>query len=156
MNINATLLGQMITFALFVWFTMKFVWPPMIKALEDRQAKIADGLAAGERGHKELELAQGRSSEIMKEAKTKAREALEQAEKQAAAMVEDAKQKAMAERKRIMDAAQVEAEQVKQQLKDDVKKEVAALVMVGVEKVLGQSITDAANKDIIDDLAANI
>ena len=111
MNINVTLFGQMLSFAVFVWFTMKFVWPPIVKAMEERKAKIAEGLAAAERGQHEQELAEKRAKEALHEAKRQAAEIKHNAEKQAALIVEEARDKAKEEGHRQMLAAQAEIEQ---------------------------------------------
>ena len=102
MNINFTLISQAVAFSVFIWFTVKFVWPPLLRAIEERQKQIADGLAAGERGKKELELASHRSSEVLKEAKQRATEIITQAEKRAAEIVEEAKENAKVEGDRIL------------------------------------------------------
>ena len=111
MNINATLLGQAIWFAVFIWITMKFVWPPMKRAMEQRQKQIADGLAAAERGRQDLELAAKRAEELLREARTQAQEILSQAEKRAAQVVDEAKGQAKAEGDRIVTAAKSEIDQ---------------------------------------------
>ena len=113
MNINLTLFGQMVSFAVFVWFTMKFVWPPIVKALADRQAKIAEGLAAAERGQHEQELAQKRATEVLHEAKGQASEIIGQSQKRAAEIVDEAKGDARAEGQRLLTAARAEIEQEK-------------------------------------------
>ena len=139
MNINLTLFGQLISFVLFVWFTMKFVWPPIVKALEERKAKIADGLAAGERGQHEQQLAQQRAKEQLVEAKKKAAEIVVKAEKRAAEIVEEAKGDARVEGERLLKAAQV-----------------AELAIAGAEKILRKEINADAHRDIVDAVANQI
>ncbi|MGH8771602.1 MAG: F0F1 ATP synthase subunit B, partial [Burkholderiales bacterium] len=111
MNINATLIGQSITFFFFVWFCMKFIWPPLVRALADRRQRIADGLAAAERGKQELEQAGKRSAEVLKDARNQATEIIAQSEKRGAQIVEEAKQAARAEGERIVASAREEIEQ---------------------------------------------
>lgn len=143
MSINETLIGQMITFALFVWFTMKFIWPVIEKILHDREEKIAEGLLAAERGHKELEIAQKYAKDHIHEAKVKALEMLEQAKKQAALMVEEAKKEASKEQKQIIAMGQREVEREWQSARDKLKTEIIELAVEGSEKILGRVITDS-------------
>ncbi|MEK7792503.1 MAG: F0F1 ATP synthase subunit B, partial [Pseudomonadota bacterium] len=110
MNINLTLISQAIAFSIFIWFTVKYIWPPLLRAIEERQKTIADGLAAGERGRHELELASQRSSDTLKEAKQRASEIVLQAEKRAAEIVEEAKNSAREEGDRIIAGAKAEIE----------------------------------------------
>ncbi len=156
MDLNATLLGQMITFALFVWFTMKFVWPPIIKAMEDRQAKIADGLAAAERGVRDLELAQHKAAEKLHEAKVHAAELLEQANKRADNIINEAKQQAQVEGQRLIVTAQSEIERAKQQAQDEVRKHVANLAVSGVERLLGRHLDAAMQSELLDKFVTEI
>lgn len=152
MNINATLFGQMITFALFVWFTMKLVWPPIIKALDERQTKIADGLAAAERGQRDLELAQQRSAEQLKEAKIQSAQIIDNANKSGVELVEDAKRQAREEGKRLLDLARVEIENERNSARTLLTKEVALLAIRSAEKILGREVSDITNKKIVDDV----
>ena len=156
MGINATLIGQMITFFLLVVFTMKMVWPPMIKALKDRQQKIADGLAAAERGKHELELAQHKSTESLREARLQESHIIEQAHKRALQIVEQAKEDARRERKRIVDVAHIEIEQAKQNARQSLSDEIATIAMTGAEKILKYKIDAAANGSMVDDLIAEV
>src|SRR3990167_8035414 len=112
MSINLTLIGQMITFLIFIWFTMRYVWPPIIKAIHDRQKQIADGLAASERGKRELELAQHKSVELLRDAKFSASQIIEQANKRAMQIVEEAKEQARVESQHILDNASREVSQL--------------------------------------------
>lgn len=150
MNINATLIGQMITFALFVWFTMKFVWPNLEKTLKERQHKIAEGLQAAERGHKELEIAQKYAIQHIHEARSKAVEAIEQAKKQAAFIIEQARQEANLEREQILTLGQAEVKQQQRVAREELKNEVASLVVLSAEKLLSRTITETDKKAFLD------
>ncbi|WP_144211726.1 F0F1 ATP synthase subunit B [Shewanella donghaensis] len=156
MSINATLLGQAISFALFVWFCMKFVWPPLMNAIEERQKKIADGLADAGRAAKDLELAQAKANEQLKEAKATANEIIEQANKRKAQIVEEAKMEADTERAKIIAQGQAEIENERNRVKDDLRKQVAALAITGAEKILQRSIDPEAHSDIVNKLVAEI
>ena len=156
MHINVTLIIQMLVFITFVWFTMKFVWPPLSKALEERQEKIASGLAAGERGRKELELAQTRVSSELKQAKAQAHEILEKANHRAAQVVEEAKQDAKQEAQRQMKLAKDQFIQEVNQAKTTLRTQVASLVVAGAEKILMQEINAEANKHLLDKLIQEI
>ena len=156
MSINATLLAQAISFALFVWFCMKFVWPPLMNAIEERQKKIADGLADAGRAAKDLELAQAKATEQLKDAKATANEIIEQANKRKAQIVEEAKAEADAERAKIVAQGKAEIENERNRVKDDLRKQVAALAIIGAEKILERSIDPAAHSDIVNKLVAEI
>jgi len=155
-NINATLLGQMITFALFVLFTMKYVWPPLITALHERQKKIADGLAAAERGRHDFELAQKNSAEALKETKKKANHIIEQANKQASLIVEEAQQRAQEERLRLLDAAGHEVDQLRIALRQQLRREVVKIALQGAEKVLEREIDAKAHHDMLNKLVTEL
>jgi len=156
MNINLTLFGQMVSFAVFVWFTMKFVWPPIVKALADRQAKIAEGLAAAERGQHEQELAQKRATEVIHEAKGQAGDIIGLAQKRAAAIVEEAKDDAKAEGKRQLAAAVAEIEKEKNRVKEGLREQVAQLAIAAAEKILKKEIDAAQHKSLLDSVAKQI
>lgn len=156
MNINLTLIGQTITFFFFVWFCLKFVWPPIMKALEERRSKIADGLAAAEKGQHEEELAKQRASEILKDAKAQAQEIIRQAEKRGAEVVEEAKLAAKAEGERMITAAQAEIEQSVTRAREELRGQVVSLAVAGARKVLKKEIDEKANADLIKDLAAQL
>jgi F-type H+-transporting ATPase subunit b len=156
MNINATLIGQLLSFVVFVWFTMKFVWPPISKALEDRKAKIADGLAAAERGQHEQHLAQERAKEKLHEAKQQAAEIVARAEKRAAEIVEESKGAARIEGERLLHAAQAEIEQEANKAREELRTKVATLAVAGAEKILRKEINADAHKDIVDAVANQI
>ncbi|WP_028389389.1 F0F1 ATP synthase subunit B [Legionella fairfieldensis] len=156
MDINLTLVVQMLVFAAFVWFTMKFVWPPLSKALEERQDKIADGLSAAERGRKELELAQHRVKDELKQAKVQASDIIEKANRRAAQLIEEAKEEAKLEAQRQTKIAQEQLLQEINQAKDNLRKQVAQLAIVGAEKILHREIDAQANSALLDNLIAEI
>jgi len=150
MNINMTLIGQSITFAIFVWFCMRFVWPPIVAALEARKKQIADGLAAADRGKHELELAARRASDTMHDAKIKASEIIAQADKRASQIVEEAKNAAKGEGERIIIAAKAEIEQETHRAREALRGEVAALVIAGAGKVLRREVNAQAHADLLE------
>lgn len=150
MNINATLLGQMITFALFVWFTMKFVWPLLEKTLKERQEKIAEGLSAAERGHHELEIAQKYAVQQIREAREKATETVELARKQALTIVEEAKAEALVEKEKIMAAGNAEVEQKQLEAREQLKGEVIQLAIQTAEKMLKRNLNEKDQQNLLD------
>jgi F-type H+-transporting ATPase subunit b len=150
MNINMTLIGQSITFIVFVWFCMKFVWPPIVSALEARRKQIADGLAASERGKHELELAAKRASENLHEAKLKAAEIITQAEKRALQLVDEAKNAAKEEGDRMIVAAKAEIEQESHRAREALRGEVAQLVVAGASRVLRREVNPQAHADLLE------
>ena len=156
MNINATLIGQAIAFALFVLFCMKYVWPPLIAAIEERQKKISDGLTQAERAGKDLELAQAKSIERLKEAKSQAAEIVEQANKRRAQIVEEAKMEGETERLKIVAQGEAEVESERSRAREELRQQVAALAVSGAEKIIKRSIDKEANSDIIDKLVAEL
>jgi len=155
-NINLTLFGQMVTFAFFVLFCMKLVWPAITNAMETRANKIADGLDAADRAMRDLELAQNKASEQMKEAKKEAAALIEQANKRASQIVEEAKDQARAEGDRLKAAARAEIEQDINRAREELRGQVAVLALAGAEKVLGASIDANANRELVDKLAAQL
>ena len=156
MNINATMIGQMITFVIFVWFCMKFVWPPITSALAERKKKIADGLSAADRAEHDLELAQAKAVERLTEAKQQGAEIIDQANKRAAQLVDEAKEQARQESARIVTAAQAEIEQDTNRAREELRSQVAAVALAGAEKVLGASVDAAAHNAMLDKLAAEL
>ena len=156
MNFNATLIGQMISFAVFVWFCTKYIWPVIIEALDDRQAKIADGLAAAEKGQHELELAEKRASEILREGKEKSQEYINQAQKRHDEIVEDAKDDAREEGQRILTVAKAEIEQDRQEVKEALRAEVSALAIVGAEQILMREVDKNAHNEVLDKISASL
>lgn len=149
MSINATLIGQMITFALLVWFTMKYVWPPLFDSLEERKKKIADGLAAAEKGQEEMQLAEKKAKSVLKEAKEQSSEIVNLAQKRANEIVEESKEIAKKEGERMILAAQAQIEQEMQQAKEGLRQEVAALAVSVAEQILNAEIDKAKHQDII-------
>lgn len=156
MDINATLLVQMIVFALFVLFTMGFVWPPISKALSERQTKISDGLAAAERGQREFELAQLRASESLRDAKTKASEIVDKANRRAQSIIDEAKTKAQTEAKRQFEIGQEQLAQEVSHAREALKKQLAGLAVKGAERILEKEVDAAANSALLDNLIKEI
>ncbi len=156
MEPNATLIGQSVAFFIFVWFCMKFVWPPLMQAIEDRQKKIADGLADADRAVKDLELAQAKATDQLKDAKANANEIIEAANKRKAQIVDEAKTEADSERSKIIAQGHAEIEAERNRVKEDLRKQVASLAIQGAEKILARSIDPAAHSDIVEKLVAEI
>ena len=152
MNINLSLLAQALTFALFIWFTIRFVWPPLMRAIEQRQKHIADGLAAAERGRAELESASKRAEEALREARRRASEVIAQAEKRAAQMIEEARTEAKEEGNREKAAARAEIEQQIAQAKETLREQVATLAVAGAEKILRREVDAKAHAELLDEL----
>ncbi|QCZ95086.1 F0F1 ATP synthase subunit B [Salinimonas iocasae] len=156
MNINATLIGQLIAFIVFVWFCMKYVWPPLLNAIEERQKKIADGLEASDRAEKDLELAREKATEQLKEAKAQAAEIIEQAKKRANQLVDEETQKGQAEREKIIASGYAEIEAERNRAKEELRKQVAALAVIGAERILQREIDAQAQNDIVEKLVAEL
>ncbi len=156
MSINATLIGQMITFTLLVWFTMKYVWPPIMQALEERKSKIAEGLAAAEKGQEEIKLAEKKAKKVLKEAKDQAAEIVSLAQKRANEVVEESKQTAQKEGERLIQAAHAQVEQEIQQAKESLRKEVASLALRAAEQILQEEIDKARHKEILEKTTAEL
>jgi F-type H+-transporting ATPase subunit b len=156
MNFNATLIGQSITFVFFVWFSMKFVWPPIMSALETRKKQIADGLAAADRGKHELELAAKKAGDNLRDAKAQAAEVIAQAEKRAAQIVEDAKLAAKEEGDRQLAAAQANIEQEANRARESLREQVAALAVAGAEKILRREVNAQTHADLLGQLKAEL
>ena len=156
MNINATLLGQTIMFAMFVWFCMKFVWPPIMAALDARKKEIADGLAAGERGKHDLELAANRSAELLRKAKEKAADIIAQGDKRASEIIEEAKLKAKEEQDRIVAAGSAKVDQEVFRAKEQLRLQVTSIALAGAGKILGREIDARAHNDLLEKLVAEI
>jgi len=135
---------------------MKYVWPPIIAAIEERQKKIADGLAASERASKDLELAQASASDKLREAKDEASKIIEQAKKRAAQLVEEETQKGHAEREKIIAQGHAEVEAEKNRVKEDLRKQVGVLAIAGAEKILAREIDAQAQSDIVEKLVAEL
>jgi len=156
MNITVTLFAQSFSFFLFVVFTMKYVWPPIMNALNERTKKIADGLAEAEKGHHELELAEKRSSEILREGKEKSRGLIDLGQKRHDEIVEEAKDNARSEGERILIAARVEIDQERQQAKDSLRAEVSALAIAGAEQILMREVDKNAHNEVLDKISASL
>lgn len=156
MNINLTLIGQMLAFAVFVWFTMKYIWPLIMAAMEERKAKIAEGLAAAERGQHEQQLAQQRATEKLHEAKQQAAEIVSRAEKRANEIVEEAKDAARTEGDRLLTAAEAEKEQMFNKAREELRAKVGELAVMGAEKILRREIDANAHKDLVEQVANQI
>ena len=156
MNINLTLIAQAMSFAVLIWFTVKFVWPPLIAAIEARQKTMAEGLAAGERGKSDLELAAKRSAEILREGKEKAAEIIALGDKRVSGMIEEAKAQAKAEGERIIAGARAEIEQEVFRARELLRTQVSAVALAGAGKILGREIDAKAHNDLLEKLVAEI
>lgn len=156
MNINATLIINMIFFLGFVWFCMKFVWPPIMAAIKERQDKIAEGLAASERSAKDLELAQAKAADLLREAKTQSSEIVDSAKKRHAEIVDSAKDDARTESDKIKNGAMAEIDQEVNRAREQLRSKVATLAVAGAEKVIERNIDEAANNDLFDKLVEEL
>lgn len=156
MDINATIIGQFITFSILVWFTMRYVWPPIVKVMHDREKKIASGLEAAERSKRELEMAEHKSFSIIREAKQQAMQIIEQANLHSSQLVEEAKTQAKQEGQRIVEMAQGEIDREVTRAKEALKSEVAKLAVLGAEKIIQRNIDPATHQDLLNKLAAEI
>jgi len=151
-NLNATFIAQMVVFFFLGWFTMKFVWPPLMKALDDRAKRIADGLAAAERGNAALKDALVRFQQLEAEARTRAQEIIAQNEKRGVEIVEEARTSAKAEGDRLVSAAKAEIDSEVQRAKDALRDQVAVLAVAGAEKILRREINAQAHADLLNQL----
>ncbi|WP_420599653.1 F0F1 ATP synthase subunit B [Neptuniibacter sp.] len=156
MNINLTIIGQAIAFAIFVMFCMKYVWPPITAALAERKKKIAEGLDAADRAERDLQLAQEKATENMRKGKEEAAAIIEQANKRANQIIDEAKEKALEEANRVKAAKEAELEQEVNQAREALRGQVATLVLAGAEKVLEASIDEAAHAQLVEKLAAEL
>jgi F-type H+-transporting ATPase subunit b len=156
MHINLTLIGQSITFLVFVWFCMQFVWPFIRKAMDDRTQRIAEGLSAAERAGKDLELAQEKAAQQLREAKGEAAAIIEQANRRAAQIVDEAKEKAREEGERLKQAAQAEIEQELNRAREQLRAQVGALAVAGASRILGKAVDASAHRELVDQLAAEL
>ncbi len=154
MNIGITMLSQAVAFAIFIWFTVKFVWPPLMRAVEQRQKQIAEGLAAAERGKQDLELAAKRAAEELQRARAQAGEIISQAEKRGATVVEEAKSAAKAEAERIVSGAKAEIEQEVFRAKEALRAQVSMLAVTGAEQILKREIDAKAHAQLLSGLEA--
>ena len=156
MNLNFTLVAQAITFALFIWFTVKFVWPPLLRAIETRQKTIADGLAEAERGRSSLADAQKQTDVMLREARARAQEIVAAAEKAAQQRIEESKQQAKAEADRIAASAQAALQQEVQSARQQLREQVAQLAVAGAEKILRREVDARAHGQMLDQLKAQL
>ncbi|RUO33641.1 F0F1 ATP synthase subunit B [Aliidiomarina soli] len=156
MDINATLIGQSIAMVVFVWFTMKFVWPPLNNAIEERQKRIADGLAASELAEKDLEKAHEQVAAELNKAKADAAEIIEQARKRATKLVDDETQRGQEEREKIIASGHAEIEAERNRAREELRKQVAILAVAGAEKIIQREVDAAKQSDIVDKLVAEL
>ncbi|MDG6235929.1 F0F1 ATP synthase subunit B [Glaesserella parasuis] len=156
MNLNATLIGQLIAFALFVWFCMKFVWPPLIKAIETRQANIADALASAEKAKQEQADTKVLVEQELAKAREEAQHIIDLATKRRNEILESVQAEAEAEKAKIIEQGYAEVENERRRVQDELRQKVAALAVAGAEKIVGRSVDAAANNDIIDKLVAEL
>ena len=156
MNINLTLIGQTLAFALFVLFCMKYVWPPILAAMQERAKRIADGLAATERAERDLELAQEEATRRMTDAKREAAGIIDAANKRAGRIIDEAKAQARVEGDRLKEAAQAEINQAANRAREQLRGEVAALALFGAEKILEAEIDGKRHNAMLERLAAGL
>lgn len=156
MNLNATLIGQMITFIFFIWFTMRYVWPPLMKAMDERRQTIADGLAAAAKAERDLELAAVKADEMIAEAKAESATLIDQANQRASRIVEDSKESARVEGERLLKLAQAEVEQAYHVARESLITEVAGLAVRGAEKLLHANIDDKKDGTLINELIGEV
>ena len=156
MNINLTLLAQALVFALLIWFTAKFVWPPILRAMDDRRKKIADGLADAERSAKSLDEARQSAAKLQAEARTQAQSIVADSERRAQAIVDEAKVQAKGEADRIVAAARAEAEQAMQKAKGVLRDQVAVLAVAGAEQILKREVNAQAHAQLLNELKATL
>ena len=156
MNFNATLIGQTVTFIVFVWFCMKYIWPPLMAALEERNARISEGLAAATRGQKDLEEAQVKVSEILKEAKGQAQEIINQAQKRANEIVDEAKGIAREEADKIKASATADIDQQISSAREHLRKEVSSIALAGAGQILKREVNAKDHAAVLDELVAQI
>jgi len=150
MSFNLTLIAQAVAFALFIWFTIKFVWPPMLRAIEARQKQVADGLAAAEQGKKSLEVSSKQADQAIQEARARAAEIIAQAEKRGAQVIEEAKAAAKVEGDREKAAAKADIQQQAARAREQLREQVAALAVAGAEKILRREVDAKAHADLLD------
>ena len=156
MNITATLIGQSISFFLFVLFTMKYVWPPIMDALNERTKKIADGLADAEKGQQELLQAEKKVAEILQEGKEKSQEYITQGQKRHDEIVEEAKGNAREEGEKILHAARAEIDQERQKVREELRAQVSTLVIAGAEQILMREIDQNAHNEVLKKISSSL
>ena len=156
MDINLTLIGQSIAMIVFVWFCMKFIWPPLLNAIEERQERIAEGLAAADQGEKRLEEARAQADEVVSEARKQATGILDQAHARANEIVAEGKTDGVKERDRQLAAAKAEIEQETSRAREELRGEVSAVALAGAEKILSREIDAKEHDDILGKLAQEL
>ena len=156
MNINATIILQSIAMLIFVWFCMKFIWPPLLKAMDDRRAKVADGLAASDLAEKELEAAKLSAGEQITEARNKAGEIVDQANQRHGQILDQAKEDATGERQKQVTAAEAEINLATNQAREELRASVASLAVLGASKILEKEVDEKTHRDLLDKLIAEI
>jgi F-type H+-transporting ATPase subunit b len=156
MNINLTLLAQAATFAIFIWFTARFIWPYLSRAIDDRQRHIAEGLAAAERGKQDLEQAAVRTADMLREARQQAQEVLAQAERRAAQIIEEAKVAASDEGGRLIAGAKAEIEQEVSRAREELRTQVAALAVAGAEQILRREVDAKVHAQLLGSIQAQL
>jgi len=156
MNLNFTLIGQALAFGIFIWVSAKFIWPPLMKAIDERQKQVADGLAEAERGRSSLAAAEKQTEQMILDARERAQEILAQSEKRATEVVELAKSNAKAEGDRLVAAAQAQIEQEVQSAKARLREQVASLAVAGAEKILKREVDAKAHADMLGQLKAQL
>lgn len=156
MDINATIIGQLLTFLVLIWFTMKYVWPPITKAMQDREKKIASGLEAAERSKRELEQAEHKALTIIREAKLEASQIVDLAHKRSAQIIEESKETARIESGRILERAQDEITREVTQAKEGLRQQLASLAVAGAEKIIKRNLDASVQASLLDEFAAEI
>ncbi len=156
MNINFTLFAQAIVFALFIWFTAKFVWPPILRAMDDRRKKIADGLAAAEQGTKSLDDAKHRIAQLDADARSRAQALIAETERRGQQIIEEARAQAKIEADRVIANARAEAEQAMQRAKEALRDQVAALAVAGAEQILKKEVNAQVHADLLAQLKGKL
>ncbi|UKA31632.1 F0F1 ATP synthase subunit B [Photobacterium damselae] len=156
MNLNATMLGQAISFVIFVWLCMKYIWPPLTELLDKRQREIAEGLIHSENAAKELELARANGDKLLNDAKKSASELVEQGNKRRTQIIDDAKAEAEAEKARIIAQGQAELESERNRIRQELRREMSDLVIETAEKLINQNLDSAANRELVNKLIKDI
>ena len=156
MNINATLFGQVIVFVILIWFTMKFIWPYLTNAIEERQKKIADGLAAADRGQKDLVEAKDAADDIIREARDKAGKIVDQANKRSTELIEEARSTALSEGQRLVADARQEIELEKSKAREQLRNEVVAIALAGTSRLLEREVDPRTHAELLEKLAVEV
>ena len=156
MNLNLTLIGQLIAFLIFVGFCMKYVWPPIVAAMAERQKRIADGLDAADKAARDLEVAKAQIDDELKQARAQVTELLDQANKRSAQIVEDAQEKARSEAEKIMASANAQIAQEAAQARESLRAEIASLAVLGAERVLSAEVDQKTHEKLLKDLAEEL